>query len=201
MAGSAQAPPPAASRRRVLMLVAVAALLVLGLIVAVAVMRPEQPVAAAGRSADMPALLPTEGPQVDRPLPAVTLPALQGFGPRGGRDLSDLRGEPLIINFWASWCAPCIEEMPTLQKVATDTGIAVIGIDYLDRPEPAIELARKLGITYELLRDDDGSFGERLGLLGTPTTLLVDRRGTIVRQLTGELSEAQLREAIGADLP
>lgn len=87
-----------------------------------------------------------------------------------------------------------------MQRVADDLDVQVIGVDYIDQTDKAVRLAERLGIDYELLRDDDGRFGEAVGLMGTPTTLLVDERGRIVRRLTGELTERQMRDAIRADL-
>jgi DsbE subfamily thiol:disulfide oxidoreductase len=133
------------------------------------------------------------------PLPDMTLPALAGHGPDGGRDFAELRG-PAVVNFWASWCVPCVEEMPALQRVADDLDVTVIGVDYIDQADEAAQLAERLGIDYELVRDDDGEFGQAVGLMGTPTTLLVDDRGMIIRRLTGELTEQQMRDAIAADL-
>jgi thiol-disulfide isomerase/thioredoxin len=181
-----------------------AAVIVLGVIVLVA-LRSSPPPDGAGSpgatpAAGSPPLLEDAGRAEPMPLPDMTLPALGDYGPADGRDLGDLRGEPVVINFWASWCAPCVREMPALQRVSDDLGVTVIGVDYIDQNDKAEQLAERLGIDYELLRDDDGEFGEAVRLIGTPTTLLVDARGTIVRRLTGELTEQQMRDAIDAEL-
>jgi thiol-disulfide isomerase/thioredoxin len=181
-----------------------AAVIVLGVIVVVA-LRSSPPPDGAGSpgatpAAGSPPLLEDAGRAESMPLPDMTLPALGTYGPADGRDLGDLRGEPVVINFWASWCAPCVREMPALQRVSDDLGVTVIGVDYIDQNNKAEQLAERLGIDYELLRDDDGEFGEAVSLIGTPTTLLVDARGTIVRRLTGELTEQQMRDAIEAEL-
>lgn len=205
-AGTEDPPAPAGRGRtqwRLLGVVAAATVAVLGLIAFVA-LRPGDGTAGsgyqtAGRApADTPPLLRDR--REPMPLPDATLPALADLGPADGLDLSDLRGEPAVINFWASWCAPCIKEMPGLQNVADDLGITVIGVDYVDQDDEAVELARELGITYPLVRDDDGDFGREVGLMGTPTTLFVDADGTIVRQLAAELSEQELREVIEDEL-
>lgn len=185
--------------------VLVAMLVVLGLIAFVALARGAGTTAGGtetvdGTSADTPPLLRDRGGAEPMPLPDATLPALADLGPAGGLDLSELRGEPAVINFWASWCAPCVKEMPGLQNIADDMGITVIGVDYVDQDDKAIELARELGITYPLVRDDDGEFGRQIGLVGTPTTLFVDADGTIVRQLAAELTEQELRDVIEQEL-
>jgi thiol-disulfide isomerase/thioredoxin len=177
------------------------AVVVLGGIV-VAALRPfgqADTASTAGSAAGAPPLLRDSGRIEPRPLPDMTLPALAGFGPPGGRDLSELRG-PAVVNFWASWCVPCVEEMPALQRVADDFDVEVIGIDYIDQTNKAEALAERLGIDYELLRDDDGEFGREVGLIGTPTTLLIDARGMIVRRLTGALTDKQMRDIIQAEL-
>lgn len=187
------------ARSRPLLVALGAAVLVVGVIVAAALWPradSEPAVTAGATAADTPALLADVGHRAPAPLPDATLPPLADLGPADGIDLADLRGEPAILNFWASWCAPCVEEMPAMQRVAEDTGIRVIGIDYVDQNDKAAELARELGITYDLVRDDDGEFGRRVGLIGTPTTLFVDADGMIVRQLAAELSEEQIRETI-----
>lgn len=187
--------------RRTVALAVVAVVVVLGATVAVALTRPTATdVAAPGSTADTPPLLTQDAPPDDEPLPAATLPPLGDLGPPGGLDLSETGGEPMVINFWASWCVPCVEEMPMLQRVADDLDIRMIGVDYIDQADKAVALAEELGIRYPLVRDDEGSFGQQVGLLGTPTTLLVDADGIVRRRLTGELTEAQLRTAITDDL-
>jgi DsbE subfamily thiol:disulfide oxidoreductase len=190
------------SRWKPLIMALVAAVVVLGAIMAVALGRLGQPdPTSAGRTAaDVPPLLQDGGMSAPMPLPDATLPALAGHGPDGGRDLSDLRGAPVVINFWASWCAPCVEEMPRLQQVGQDLGVKVVGVAYLDQEQKARAVAERLGITYELLRDDDGELARDIGLIGTPTTLFVDADGTIVRRLTGELTEEQMRATISGEL-
>jgi cytochrome c biogenesis protein CcmG, thiol:disulfide interchange protein DsbE len=187
------------ARRRPLVMALVLVAVALAAIVVVALRPWARPESSGTVAADTPPLLRDGGLTAPEPLPDMTLPALAGHGPSGGRDFSDLRG-PAVINFWASWCVPCVEEMPALERVADDLDITVIGVDYIDQTDKAAELARRLGIDYELVRDDDGEFGQAVGLMGTPTTLLVDARGMIVRRLTGELTEQQLRDAIAADL-
>lgn len=189
---------PPAGRRRLLLQTAVAALVVVAAIVAVALTQDRGAGTTAGEPASgAPPLLTGESaPATGGPLPDVTLPPLAGHGPAGGRDLTELTGEPLLVNFWATWCAPCVNEMPLLQRVSEQGDVTLVGINYIDRADEADALADELGITYELLRDDDGSFGDRIGVLGMPTTLLVDTDGTVVGQLTGEVTEEQLQRAI-----
>jgi cytochrome c biogenesis protein CcmG/thiol:disulfide interchange protein DsbE len=189
------------SARRTLLLVAVVGVLVVAGIVAVAMLRSDLPAPVAdGRAADTPARLGAPDRAVGRRVPEATLPPLADLGPPGGLELPATDGGPMVINFWASWCRPCVDEMPMLQRVADDLDLTVVGVDYIDQADKAVELATRLGIRYPLVRDDDGAFGQAVGLAGTPTTLLVDGEGVVRRRLTGELTERQLRGAIAADL-
>jgi cytochrome c biogenesis protein CcmG/thiol:disulfide interchange protein DsbE len=197
-------PADRGARWRPIIVALIATVVVLGAVVVVALRfsgQPDRTTSTGGTTtADTPPLLQDAEQAEPVPLPDTTLPALGDHGPAGGRRLADLRGEPLVINFWASWCAPCVREMPTLQRVSDDLGITVIGVDYIDQNDKAEQLAERLDIDYELLRDDDGEFGTAVELIGTPTTLLVDASGTIVRRLTGELTEQQMRDAFEAEL-
>lgn len=189
------------SGRRSLRLAVAAGLLVVAGIAVLALLRtpPADPPTAAG-TADTPPRLDGADRTVGRSLPGATLPPLADLGPTGGLELPATDGEPMVVNFWASWCAPCVNEMPMLQQVADDLGITVVGVDYIDQTDKAVALAARLDIRYVLVRDDEGSFGQAVGLFGTPTTLLVDGDGVVRRRLTGELTEQELRDAIAADL-
>lgn len=124
---------------------------------------------------------------VDGGLPAVTLPCLGG-----GRsvDLATLRG-PLVINTWASYCTPCIEEMPALQEFHERYGekVAVLGIDFLDpMPGAALRLAEQTGATYPSLADPGGELLEQDELRvvnANPQFILVDAHGEVVHQEAG----------------
>jgi len=189
------------SGRRTLLFVAVVGLLVVAGVAALAMLRstPEEP-AAGGAAADTPPRIDGADRTVGRSVPDATLPPLADLGPARGLQLPSTDGAPMVINFWASWCAPCVREMPMLQRVADELDVTVVGVDYIDQTDKAVELARELGIRYPLVRDDEGTFGQAVGLFGTPTTLLVDGDGIVRRRLTGELTEQQLRDAVTADL-
>jgi cytochrome c biogenesis protein CcmG, thiol:disulfide interchange protein DsbE len=126
------------------------------------------------------------------PLPEVTL---VGFAGHSDVVLTRYRGRPLVINLWATWCAPCVEEMPALQQVATATRgtVAFLGVNVADDPDAARAFVAKLGITYDLASDPHQDFARRVAAFGMPTTLLVDPQGTIVYRRTGPLDAAALR--------
>ena len=113
-------------------------------------------------------------------------------------DVHDYVGRPLVMNFWASWCAPCVEEMPAIQQVADelDGRVTVLGINAQDSAAKAREFADDLGIGFELARDPSGSYFAAVGGFGWPTTLLVDTDGVIRYRHTGPLDAGQLRDLL-----
>lgn len=113
-------------------------------------------------------------------LPDITLDCLGG----GTQvDLSRLVGTPTVINLWASWCAPCREELPLLAKADREFGssVRVLGIDFDDpAPDDAIELLTLSGVTYPQLVDRDSKIRTSLGVVGLPQTVFVDAQGRMV---------------------
>lgn len=126
------------------------------------------------------------------PLPAASLPALRG---PGTVRLADYRGAPLVVNFWATWCDPCVREMPALQAVAADLDgrVSFLGVNVRDDRRRARALARRTGVTYDLAGDRSGRLFSRVDGYGMPTTLFVDAEGTIVYRHAGPLDAAGVR--------
>ena len=116
----------------------------------------------------------------DDPLPDLTLDCLGGGSPVR---VSGLAGTPTVINFWASWCAPCREELPLLAKAHRAYGdkLRVIGVDFDDSaPDAALELAEQSGVTFPLLADPDADAKVPFKVIGLPQTVFVDAQGTMV---------------------
>ncbi|MBL8383741.1 MAG: TlpA family protein disulfide reductase [Burkholderiales bacterium] len=116
-------------------------------------------------------------------------------------DLNRFRGRPLIVNFWATWCGPCKEEMPDFQRLAASTlgkRIQIIGIG-IDNADNMREFAEKLQISYPLLvggaqaMDLMKAMGNRVG--GLPYTVIYDGRGNLTVQHLGRISASQLNSA------
>jgi peroxiredoxin len=131
---------------------------------------------------------------VGRPAPRVELPGL-----RGGRvRLADLRGRPVVLNFWASWCPPCAAEMPEFQRVHRRLGdrVAFLGVNQRDQAQAAEQLARSSGVTYPLALDVAGRSFDAFGGLGMPTTVLIGADGTVADIFAGQLDETLLSERI-----
>ena len=126
------------------------------------------------------------------PAPAFSLSRLGG-GPR--LTLASFRGKAVVINFWSSDCIPCKQEMPRLQRAAerwAGKGATVVGIDTIDSHRAAQDFARKHGVTYPIGYDDVGELASRYGVVYTPTTFFVNRRGRIVKRVLGPVPTAEL---------
>ncbi|WP_405101997.1 TlpA family protein disulfide reductase [Oceanobacillus sp. FSL H7-0719] len=95
--------------------------------------------------------------------------------------LSELKGQKVILNFWASWCPPCREEMPEMQKFYDDykDDIKVIAINYNEKDQKVIEFLDEFGYTFPTPLDRDGSVGNEYGVLTLPTTYFIGTDGTI----------------------
>jgi cytochrome c biogenesis protein CcmG/thiol:disulfide interchange protein DsbE len=131
-------------------------------------------------------------------LPDIALPRFDGSELRTG----DFRGQPLVINFWASWCVPCVDEMPAFQEVHESLGdsVAFLGVNSRDTVDSAEQMIETTGVTYELARDVDGALARALDVASLPVTVLVLPDGTIVETLQREVSSARLCEAINQTL-
>lgn len=109
--------------------------------------------------------------------------------------LSDWEGKPLVVNFWASWCPPCVAEMrdafePAHQEFGDD--VAFLGIDVQDNRDLALDVVDDTGVTYDLAEDPEGELFAQFGGFGMPTTVFVSPQGRIVDSHTGALNREQL---------
>lgn len=102
---------------------------------------------------------------------------------------------PMIINLFASWCAPCIEELPLLEQLAKHHDIPVVGIAWKDKESALTPWLEKYGNPYQsVLLDTDGAYGISLGLRGLPETYIIDAEGVIRYHLMGPITQDNLAE-------
>jgi cytochrome c biogenesis protein CcmG, thiol:disulfide interchange protein DsbE len=130
------------------------------------------------------------------PAPQLELPRLSGGGLAS---LDDYRGRVVVLNFWASWCEPCREESPMLQRWHERNekrGAVVLGVDVLDEIGHARDFVHEYGLTYPMLRDGDGSTRESYGILGFPETFAIDRQGRIAAVARGPVDAEFMRERV-----
>jgi cytochrome c biogenesis protein CcmG/thiol:disulfide interchange protein DsbE len=134
------------------------------------------------------------GERVDAP--TARLPIL---GRGGEGSLADYKGKVVVLNFWASWCKPCTEELPLLERThraIAGRGATVLGANYQDVSDSALRFVRRFRLTYPSLRDRDGRFADRYGSRAFPETFLIDRRGRIAAQRRGPVDQAWLDRAL-----
>lgn len=139
-------------------------------------------------------------PLIGRPAPAFSLTTLSGQT----FDLGSLRGRPVVLNFWASWCLPCRDEAPLLTAAAADhqaEGLQVLGVVYEDSAENARAFMARYGQTYPGLLDPDGRTALDYGVFGIPETFFIGRGGLIVSKQTGPLDAASLGLQVEAIVP
>lgn len=130
--------------------------------------------------------------QGERPMaPAFDLPRLETSG---RLSLRSLRGKPVMLNFWASWCIPCKQEAPVLEREWRKhraQGIVFLGIDAQDFRQDALRFTDRYGITYPSVYDGSGSTLGRYGVTGFPESFFVDRQGRLVPvRVVGPISSA-----------
>ena len=154
------------------------------------------------RLTDSKAGLPVVGsviPAAQRPMaPAISGQALNG----PAVNVSSLRGKPVVINFWGSWCGPCQAEAPVLARVASDTkrlGVHFVGIDIRDDPATGLAFERGHGISYPSINDPNDLIAASFGADApstTPSTYILDARGRIAWASFGPVQYSQLELAV-----
>jgi thiol-disulfide isomerase/thioredoxin len=112
--------------------------------------------------------------------------------------LADYRGRPLVVNFFASWCAPCVREMTDFQQVHRELGdrVAFLGVNVRDRLEDGRSIVNQTGVTYDLARDPQGDLLQRLGGVAMPTTVLFNAEGKVVSSQSRSYDANGLRSTI-----
>lgn len=133
--------------------------------------------------------------------PSSPLPKLEGGGTGS---LAEYKGSWVLVNIWASWCIPCKQEAPALEKFQRQHGgtrFTVLGIDSRDLSSDGRGFVRRYGLTYPQLRDGDGGAAHGYGTTGVPENFLIDPRGRLQLHVVGPVTEESLRDEVAPMLP
>ncbi|OGT29543.1 MAG: hypothetical protein A2W28_07205 [Gammaproteobacteria bacterium RBG_16_51_14] len=133
--------------------------------------------------------------ETKEPVPNFTLLLIDGKN----FNLSDYKGKPILINFFASWCLPCREEMPALEKIAHEykpKGVVFLGIAIDDTEEKMKNFIAKYGVTFPVGLDKTAAIQKSFGLYGIPTTYFIDKRGIINYFHSGSVTEELLQHEL-----
>jgi cytochrome c biogenesis protein CcmG/thiol:disulfide interchange protein DsbE len=113
--------------------------------------------------------------------------------------LADLRGQVVVLNFWASWCSPCRREAPALQEtwaMYEDQGVAFVGVTYQDTKGASERFIQEFGITYPNGKDEKGQISRAYGVTGVPETFVIDRNGQVTWFQIGEVRAEELARQV-----
>jgi len=135
-------------------------------------------------------------PLVGSPAPEIVLKDLQGRDVK----LSDLRGKVVLVNFWATWCKPCKEEMPAMQASydkLRDKGFVVLAVNELEDTARVAEHIRTHGHTFEVVMDHNNQVANMYGVVGLPASFLIDPQGIVRERISGSLlTESRIEEMV-----
>ena len=140
-----------------------------------------------------------DSPLIGHPAPSFMLKAV---GSGETIDLQQLRGRPVVLNFWATWCGPCYDEHPTLVENARLLGgnVQFVGVVFNDSEEKIMSFLRQRGSSYPTLLDQQGKTAIAYGVGGVPETFFLDRQGVIVAKyvgpMTSEILQSNLEKAV-----
>jgi thiol-disulfide isomerase/thioredoxin len=116
--------------------------------------------------------------------------------------LARYRGRVVLMNLWATWCPPCRDELPALERFSREEAgkVVVLGIDQGESAAVASAFARAHGVTFPILVDEAEQYGRTYKSLGLPTSVVVSRDGRVVKGVDGAMTLAQMREAVAPAL-
>jgi cytochrome c biogenesis protein CcmG/thiol:disulfide interchange protein DsbE len=148
------------------------------------------------------AILPRLFPEttlVGRVAPDFSLDVVTG-GSEGDRiHLSELKGQAVLLDFWATWCEPCQVVAPILDRISRKhlgKGLVVVGVNTSDQPGRAPAFARKKGLSYPMVYDEGDDVAQRYGVSNLPTLVLIDRLGNVVAVRAGLEDEGAIEDLV-----
>jgi cytochrome c biogenesis protein CcmG/thiol:disulfide interchange protein DsbE len=139
---------------------------------------------------------------IGKPAPTVNLPPVPELADDRGRPVpgfstANLGGGPAVINFWASWCVPCVQEHPFLVEIGRRSGVPIHGINYKDQAVAARRFLGRYGNPFAMVGQDvDGRAAIEWGVYGMPETFVVDGKGTIVYKHVGPITAETLESRV-----
>ena len=144
---------------------------------------------------------PAQSAYVGSPAPNFKLPNLEGKTV----SLSDLRGKPVILNFWTAKCPPCRAEMPLIQQVYeewSDNGLVVLAINLGESPSKVKEFVQSYGFSFPVLLDTKGGTAQKYNIRYIPATVFIDKNGIIQVKITGAFpNKAAIENRLGKIIP
>lgn len=138
-------------------------------------------------------------PHTGAPAPAFTLPLVVNGS--GTVSLTSLKGHAVYLNFFASWCEPCKQEVPYIGKLSKQyarDNVIVVGIDELESADKAKQFAARYNLPYRVALDDSGDVGGAYGLIGLPLHVFIGSDGKVAAYRVGEMSETQINAELNA---
>src|SRR2546429_3585642 len=136
-------------------------------------------------------------PLIGHPAPNFSLAMLNAHAGKSVLSLSNFKGKPVVLNFWASWCEPCKQELPLLENAwkqmqAQKKDIVFLGIDFQESNSDATSFLQLHGITYLAALDANGSVANKYGVTSLPQTIFINRNGTVTSREPQELNAQEL---------
>lgn len=148
-----------------------------------------------------PAQQASSDPLLGHVAPAFSLATVNSASGRGKLALADFAGRPIVVNFWATWCGPCKEELPLLQTTwkklqAQGKDVVFLGIDFQESGSDVMPFLRQYGITYPVLLDASGSAASKYRIASLPDTFFIDRQGKVVDKILQQLTDQALSKGL-----